>query len=282
MYKERKDVPVLDEMIERVVKHERFRSHESLDMMSDDNPWKSSQGLSVKQFIEKNFLKFKPYSQGLESLLQEHCKELFFVKYFVDKLNREYWFCIYYLGVDEEDSPRYCIGGEPENEVHISEALKEKSDWRAFPEFLDVFWKVHGIWESTLSYGEDDFGLETLAKRFVVEYANGEVPHVGSLQYTAKELDINDWVALKNGICIDFSEDISEEEEDDFEYILFFEKYIQKAIYFTDTGSGDIILVINPYKDFSQLFYLCHDGCSNFYTSFGDYLVENFAYLIER
>lgn len=103
------------------------------------------------------------------------------------------------------------------------------------------------------------------------------MPHYSSLTSTGEDIGIGDWCAVADGeVCIDFDNVTFESEEFDSSY--FFENHLKKGIYFND-NNGDAILIVNSYQDSPQFFYLSHDSTSNFYSSFWEYLTDEFSWL---
>lgn len=265
--------------IDNLKQHSRFRAYELLEKLGDDNPFKKFEGLTPHEFIKENFSSISSEVESLVNYLIKKIQDVVFIKYYVDKLQREYWFCLYDLGLDEDGERRYCIGGEPQTQTAISKELQAKTNLDTFPDNLQQFWSIHGLWYPVLNYGKDDFDLEVLATNFYLNDIDGEVPHYTLLTLAGNDLELDEWSALSHGICIDFDEEIEDEMEEEFEFDYFLEQHIKKGIYFTQTSTGDAILLVESYKEFSSLFYLCHDACSNFYDSFWDYMIEEIRYL---
>lgn len=166
-----------------------FEKYCTLDAIDESCPWKRFQGLSHTDFISENFSTLKPSTNAFEETFKTSCVDVAFIETFVEQLDRKYWFCLYYFGDDKDGKPKYCIGGEPEENILFSAELKEKTGMQKFPEFLMNFWRIHGFWDQRDSYGESDFDLNRLSKDFTVSDAIGEIPHYRNLIHTGEEVE---------------------------------------------------------------------------------------------
>ena len=205
-----------------------------------------------------------------------HCLDVVFVETYQKKLQKKYWFCVYYFGNDEDGSPKYCIGGEPEDNVPLSDTLKQNSNLSDFPDSLKEFWSIHGLWEIALNYGKIDFNIPYLSENLWPEEGEGSVPHHTELTATGNEIGIADWTALDGGnVSINDLGETDFSFEETFDTAFFVENYLKRGVYFT-TVNGDVVLLLESYQGFPQFFYLCHDCGSNFYGSFWEYLATEF------
>jgi len=254
-----------------------FTNYCQLDSIQSKCPWKKYEGLTTKEFIDKNFFSIKKHTNIFHEVIATHCLDVVFVEIYTNKLQKLYWFCVYYLGNDENGNPKYYIGGEPEESVPLQYSLKENSNLSNFPNSLKEFWSIHGIWDVALSYGKMDFNISFLSEKLYPEEGEGKVPHYTTLNTTGNEIGIADWVALQGGqVSIDDLGETDFDFEETFDLVFFVEEYLKKGVYFM-TANGDVVLLLESYQGFPNFFYLCHDCGSNFYSSFWEYLATELS-----
>jgi len=269
----------MNEDLKILIKNTNFTKFYQLDSIHSECPWKKYEGLTPKEFIEINFSSIKNYTHIFQDLVAIHCLDIIFIETYCEKLQKKYWFCVYYFGKNEDNSLKYFVGGEPEYKVVFPETLKSKSNLIEYPDSLRAFWKIHGLFEVQLEYGSIDFNLSYLLENLSPEDGEGKVPHYTSLTLTGSEIYIDDWVAIADGyISIDDFNDTDFDDEDNFNSTYFVEEYLKKGIYFIQVN-GDVVLLLKSYQGFPQFFYLCHDCSSNFYSSFWEYLTIDISLL---
>jgi len=269
----------MNESLKSLITQNNFSTSCGLSSIKRGCPWKIYEGLTVGEFIDENFSPLKKHTNIFHDLIKSVCLDIVFIETFVEKLQRKYWFCIYYFGDDDKRHPRYFIGGEPEKTIKLSASLADKSSLNEYPNSLIEFWKIHGLWITAVNYGKADFGISSLSKYFIPEEGEGNVPHFSSLSATGGEIGIADWTALSDDyVCVEF-DDINID-EDTFDFSYFIKQHLKKGIYFHE-NNGDAILLVEPYLDSPHFFYLCHDSCSNFYT-FWEYLTVDFSWLLNN
>ena len=186
----------------------------TLNRLPSNCPWKRFEGYSKDRFIKENFGSIK-------------------------KLQRDYWFTLYYMGKDEDKELAYFFGGEPEYNVSMDKKFK-KIGWEGYPNELLEFWKIHGI--LGIWYGEIN-SLEFLESSL---FDNSEIiiPHYYSLTKFAWE-QLLEW---------NIRESISSiEEKRDF----FMDRYILDGICLSISSNSDSLILIRPYikKKFLEEFY---------------------------
>lgn len=265
--------------IKERINNSQFTTICYLHAIQDTCPWKKYEGLTPKEFVEQNFSTLKKHTSIFEDLIATACLDIIFIEVYSEKLQKNYWFCVYYFGDDEDGRAKYFVGGEPEQDVTLSKQIKEKSCLKEFPSTLKEFWSIHGIFDIQIAYGKKDFNIPHLKENLSPEDGEGKIPHYTSLLSTGEEIGITEWTALDEGyISINDLGNTDFDEDKNFNKTYFIEEYLKKGLYFMDVN-GDVILLIDSYQDFPNFFYLCHDCGSNFYGSFWDYLTTDFMYL---
>lgn len=210
----------------------------TLNRLPSNCPWKRFEGYSKKRFIKENFSLIQRHTDFFKETFSNLCKEIAFVKVFIKKLQRDYWFTLYYMGKDEDKELVYFFGGEPEYNVSMNKKFK-KIGWESYPNELLEFWKIHsvlGIW-----YGEIN-SLEFLESSL---FDNSEIiiPHYYSLtKFFWEQLGWN----IKESIS-------SIDEKNNF----FMNRYILDGICLSIFSNSDSLILIRPYikKKFLEEFY---------------------------
>ena len=233
--------------------------------MSDDNPWKKYEGLSVENFVVENFKSIKKEAPIFTDTISKMVIEICFLKLFNKELKRDYWFCVYFFGEGEDGNPKYMVGGEPEKETPTNSKLKENG-WDEFPEDIRKFWSIHGIFVTDLVGYHDDFDLSNLSQLYIEHQEAGNLPHYATLIKT------NDY--MSDDVCINmehpnnYNSQIESWEENEEEYIIFAQEYLRKGIILLNN-----CCIVKSYKGLPQYFNMPHWEASYFYNSFWDMLM---------
>jgi len=236
-----------------------------LATMSDDNPWKKYEGLSVEDFVVENFKSIKEEAPIFSDTISKMVIEICFIKLFNKELKRDYWFCVYFFGEGEDENPKYMVGGEPEKETPTNSKLKENG-WDEFPEDIRKFWSIHGIFVTDLVGYQKDFDLSNLSQLYIEHQEAGNLPHYVTLTKT------NDY--MSDDVCINmehpnnYNSQIESWEEDEEECRIFAQEYLRKGIILLNNSC-----IVKSYKGLPQYFNMPHWEASYFYNSFWDMLM---------
>ena len=240
---------------------EVFKAFFTLKNIPEDCPWSRYEAESARAFCIENFSALSCSDWFLQDLTP-FVKEVGFVKIYSKKLKRDYWCVIYFLGEDEEGEPCVYVGGEPNLESVISDDIQADSSWREYPQFLREFWSVHGIFNGNAHYGQSTLYLDDIT-HLMVAFTHGEVPHADTMTLI-KDIWVGDEIACFNRLCIDTEDEALE---------TFAHEHLATALYFSASGTGDYISVLEDEDDSDhfRLFYMCHDGASEIYENFDTY-----------
>ncbi len=244
--------------------------------MDDDCPWKEYENFSSEVFIKENFKLLSKYCNIFEETLPYVCKEIVFLKVYMEFFKIDIWITVYELNHPQYDE-LYLIAGEPKYDIEMSEMIKNRTGLENYPDWLIALWSIHSFWFCVSDISSNlDYILRTGFPRFTDD---GMIPHVNSLNIS----EYNSFIE-KDYIDINIQDesDIYDEEDRKRIYVpqeynelgldAYIEEYLKRAIYSHDINGDGVYFVPSSANQVNILWHGYNDT-STFYNGLCKYLL---------
>ena len=244
--------------------------------MDDDCPWKEYENFSSEIFIKENFKPLRKYCNIFEETLPNACKEIVFLKVYMECFKIDIWITVYELNHPQYDE-LYLIAGEPKYDIEMSEMIKNRTGLENYPDWLIDLWSVHSFWFCVSDISSD---LDYILRTGFPEYTeDGMIPHVNSLNKSNYNSFVEkDYISLN----IEDESDIYDEEDRERIYVpneynelglnAYIEQYLKRAIYSHDIN-GDGVYFVPSSSNQINIFWHGYNDTSTFYKGLCEYLL---------